>query len=238
MTEGESFFNLNFSLTFSFFLRIHRGNTYAPITARFGTFSQLSLFLCQLALVTTEDQAADMLGKIIKEIQQFDSLEFGDFKHTISVKCVLDYAALWKTIDRNKIEVMSGNTEEIKFRVLSDSERSYKGCPYCCGRRFCVASKQHGRNLNFLKSENKEECLDCYNRYSNFGVFEFNPNIFHYLAGLPNSCFLPCTIHMIKNVTFRLLLPFASACKEMTKDFLKFNKVCDSVFGKKVVVAS
>jgi hypothetical protein len=208
-----------------------------------GSFSQMQLFLTQLALIKgNENQALSILKEIIKELLKIEYLRFGDRKHKIKLKCVFDYSMLWKVLQRAKFRVDERSTKDkIEYTLEKNDQgivyEKHSGCPFCLASRKC-SNNEHKKNLNFLEEKQTLHCKSCYNRYSNFGVFEFQPEFFQFICNLKIDSFLPCTIHVIKSITDKMLKPFANYCRIMTGNFKKFEQVCDTAFGNGIVKAS
>jgi hypothetical protein len=202
----------------------------------------MQLFLSQLALIKGgENDALLILKQIILQLKTLKALKFGNSVHEIKLKCVFDFSALWKIMKVVSVRVdpEKTNLDKIEYEInkfegnIKFEER--KGCPFCLASRKCEEKCQ--KKLNIFDSNSHQRCKSCLNRYNNFGVFEFQPNYFKFFCELKNTDFIPCTIHIIKAVTIRMLTPFATICQNVTKKFNFFNDVCDESFGKGVVKA-
>jgi hypothetical protein len=199
----------------------------------------MSLFLCQLALINSDEtDSLITFSQIVDELEKIECIKFGEHKHKINIKLVVDFSALWKLLRRKKFKVKDTSIKdklELEFEMEENKEgenflyEDHKGCPFCCASRKC--SNKCSRNRNFLKKDSEQDCKQCYGRYNNFGAFEFNPDLFYFMNGLPAKSFIPCTIHLDKNVVVRLLQPFAKMSFQLTKGFELFNDSCNKIFG-------
>ena len=200
----------------------------------------MQLFLSQLALLKGgEDDAIHLFLEILTELKKIDSLKFGHFQHKIKLKCVFDFSAIWKVLKRASFKIDESSTLDKVVYKFEKSEGklkffNHRGCPFCLASRKCP--NNCSKNLNFLKS-NSNQCHYCYNRYSNFGVFEFHPGCFSGIGGLKPTDFIPCTIHAIKAITIRMLKPFALCCYNTYFNFKQFEKACNEIFGVDIVKA-
>jgi hypothetical protein len=187
----------------------------------------------------TEEDALVTLSEILNELKRIGSLKFGEKRQKLNIKCVFDYSALWKILKRRKFtvdeEVSRKEGRIVLIYVQENNQIEYeehRGCPFCISIRKC--SKKCKKDRNFQAKEGECVCYECQLRYNNFGNFGFNPEAFIFLNGLPPTSFIPCTIHFVKNVTVRMLQPFAKMSYQLTGNFDHFNKLCEAVFGKGV----